>query len=49
MKKQIVVVLVCVIFILSITSCAALEDKVIALLGEYEKKEFFTKVMLVND
>ena len=42
MKKQIVVVLVCVIFILSITSCAAPEDKVIALLGEYEKKEFFT-------
>ena len=42
MKKQIVVVLVCVIFLLSITSCAAPEDNVIASLGEYEKKEFFT-------
>ena len=42
MKKQIVVVLVCVIFLLSITSCAAPEDKVIASLGGYEKKEFFT-------
>ena len=42
MKKQIVVVLVCVIFLLSITSCAAPEDKVIASLGEYEKMEFFT-------
>ena len=42
MKKQIVVVLVCVIFLLSITSCTVPEDKVIASLGEYEKKEFFT-------
>lgn len=42
MKRQIAVVLVCVIFLLSITSCAAPEDKVIASLGEYEKKEFFT-------
>ena len=42
MKKQIVVVLVCFLFLLSITSCAAPEDKVIASLGEYEKKEFFT-------
>ena len=42
MKKQIAVVLVCVVFLLSISSCAVPEDKVIALLGEYEKKEFFT-------
>ena len=42
MKKQIVVVLVCFVFLLSITSCAVPEDKVIATLGEYEKKEFFT-------
>ena len=42
MKKQIVVVLVCFVFLLSITSCAVPEDKVIASLGEYEKKEFFT-------
>ena len=42
MKKQIVVVLVCFLFLLSITSCAVPEDKVIASLGEYEKKEFFT-------
>ena len=42
MKKKIAVVLVCVVFLLSITSCAVLDDKVIASLGEYEKKEFFT-------
>ena len=42
MKKKIVVVFVCVVFLLAITSCAAPEDKVVASLGEYEKKEFFT-------
>ena len=42
MKKQIVVVLFCFLFLLSITSCVVPEDKVIASLGEYEKKEFFT-------
>ena len=42
MKKQIAVLLVCVVFLLAITSCAAPKDKVIASLGEYEKKEFFT-------
>ena len=42
MKKQIVGVLVCVVFLLSITSCTVFEDKVIASLGEYEKEEFFT-------
>ena len=42
MKKQITVVLVCVVFLLSITSCAVPEDKVIVSLGEYEKNEFFT-------
>ena len=42
MKKNIAVALVCVIFLLTITSCAVPEDKVIASLGEYEKKEFFT-------
>ena len=42
MKRQIAVVLVCVVFLLSITSCAAPEDKVIASLDENEKKEFFT-------
>ena len=42
MKRQIAVVLVCVVFLLSITSCAAPEDKVITSLGEYKKKVFFT-------
>ena len=42
MKKQIAGVLVCVVFLLSISSCAVIEDKVIASLGEYEKNEFFT-------
>ena len=42
MKKQIAVLFVCVVFLLSITACAAPEDKVVASLGEYEKKEFFT-------
>ena len=42
MKKQIAVVLVCVVFLLSISSCAVPEDKVIASLGKYEKYEFFT-------
>ena len=42
MKKQIAVALVCVVLLLSVASCAVPEDKVIASLGEYEKKEFFT-------
>ena len=42
MKKQIAVVLVCVVFLLSISSCAVPEDKVIASLGEYKKHEFFS-------
>ena len=42
MKKKIAVVLVCILLLLSISSCAVPEDKVIASLGEYEKKEFFT-------
>ena len=42
MKKQIAVVLACVVFLLFITSCSVPTDKVIASLGEYEKKEFFT-------
>ena len=42
MKKQIAVVLVCVVFLLSINSCAVPEDKVIASLGKYEKYEYFT-------
>ncbi len=42
MRKQIVGVLVCVVFLLSITSCTVFEDKAIASLGEYEKEEFFT-------
>ncbi len=42
MKKQIAVLFVCVVFLLSITACAVPKDNVIASLGEYEKKEFFT-------
>ena len=42
MKKQIAVVLVCVVLLLSISSCAVPEDKVIVSLGEYERNEFFT-------
>ena len=42
MKKKIAVVLVCILLLLSISSCAVTEDKVIASLGEYEKKEYFT-------
>ncbi len=42
MKKKIAVILVCIVFLLSICSCAGPEDKVIASLGEYEKNEFFT-------
>jgi len=42
MKKQIAGVLVCIVLILSISSCAIIEDKVLVSLGEYEKKEFFT-------
>ena len=42
MRKQIVGVLVCIVLLLFITSCAVFEDKVIASLGEYEKEEFFT-------
>lgn len=42
MRKQTAFVLVCVVFLLSFSSCAAPEDEVIASLGEYEKHEFFT-------
>lgn len=42
MKKQIAVVLVCTIFLLSAASCAVFEDKVLASLGQCEKEEFFT-------
>ena len=42
MKKQIALVLVCVVLLLSISSCAVPEDAVIASLGKYEKNEFFT-------
>ena len=42
MIKQIAVVLVCIVFLLSINSCAVPEDKVIASLGKYEKYEYFT-------
>ena len=42
MRKQIAGVLVCVVLLLSITSCAVFEDKVIASLGEYDKEDFFT-------
>ena len=42
MKKQIALVLVCVVILLSISSCAGPEDTVIASLGKYEKNEFFT-------
>ena len=42
MKKQIALVLVCVVLLLSISSCAGPKDAVIASLGKYEKNEFFT-------
>lgn len=42
MKKRIAVVFVCFLFLLSATSCAVFEDKVIDSLGKCEKKEFFT-------
>ena len=42
MKKHIALVLVCVVLLLSISSCAVPEDAVIASLGKYEKNEFFT-------
>ena len=42
MKKQIAVLFIFVVSLLSITACAVLEDKVVSSLGEYEKKEFFT-------
>ena len=42
MKKQIAFVLVFVVLLLSISSCAVPEDAVIASLGKYEKNEFFT-------
>ena len=38
MKKQIAVLFVCVVFLLSITACAVPKDNVIASLGEYEKR-----------
>lgn len=41
MKKKIVAVLVCVLLLLSFTSCAVPEDEVIASLGEYEKGKHF--------
>ena len=46
MKKQIAVLFVCVVFLLSITACAVSEDKVVSSLGEYEKKEFFTSEII---
>ena len=42
MKKQIAVVLVCAIFLLSAASCTVFEDKVLASLGQCKKEEFFT-------
>ena len=42
MKKQIAVVLVCVVLLLSISSCGVPEDKVLVSLGKYEENEFFT-------
>ena len=42
MKKQIAILFVCVVSILSITACVVPKDKVVSSLGEYEKKEFFS-------
>ena len=42
MKKKNALVLVCIVLLLSISSCAVLEDAVIVSLGEHDKKEFFT-------
>lgn len=42
MKKNIAGVLVCVVFLLTIASCAVPEDKVIASLGKYNEEKYFT-------
>lgn len=42
MQKQIAVILFCVVFLLTISSCAVPADNVLASLGKYEKNEFFT-------
>ena len=42
MQKQVAMILACVVLSVSISSCAIPEDPVIASLGVYEKKEFFS-------
>ena len=42
MKKLFCISLILCILVLSITSCAAPEDEIVASLGEYEEREFFT-------
>ena len=42
MKKLLAIILVLCVFALSLASCAALEDKVAASLGEYNNREFYT-------
>ena len=40
--KKIAAVLVCVVLLVSVSSCVVPEDKVTISLGGYEKKEFYT-------
>ena len=42
MKKKIAAVLVCVVLLVSLNSCAEFKDEVIISLGTYEKQEFFS-------
>ena len=42
MRRKLAVVFICLAFLLAIASCATPKDKVIASLGEYETKEFFS-------
>ena len=41
-SKKLVVIVCLLVFVLSLASCVVAEDKVIASLGKYEKREYFT-------
>lgn len=41
-SKKLVVIICLLVFVLSFASCVVAEDKVVASLGKYEKREYFT-------
>jgi len=42
MNRKSAIIFICIVLLLSVSSCSIIKDEVIASLGEYKKKEFFT-------